>query len=130
MEGHPVLVEGDCAKGRPIGPLSNYGHRIRLRFGDGGFVRVRSTLEWSSDFSNVIGALRTNDLVAAYGPLKGVPSNGIGWVVPLVDGSGRECRGYLSFAVVSEVRCNRSGAQPQAFPDPLDTVAGPCNDTP
>lgn len=127
----PILVDGDCSKGRPIGPLTNYAQRVRLRLGAGGFVRVRATPEWSSeDHSNVIGTLRTTDAVAAYGPMKGEPSNGIGWVVPLVDGAGTQCRGYVSATVVAEVRCDRSGARPEAFPDPLDTTSGACVDTP
>ena len=128
---HPaqlVRVNGNCGGGRPIGALTNYSHRIKLRPGENGWVRVRSNPSWSAaDLGNVIGTLTERGWVPAWGPLKGIPSNGIGYSVPLVDPNGNRCRGYVSRTVVRQMKCRPPTAF-EPFPEPLDVRPGPCWD--
>jgi len=124
--GEPASLRGSCERGRPLGELGSYRHVIELG-GDAPHVRVRADPSWpAEDHGNVLGELASPQRIAAFGPLKGVPSNGIGWMVPLRDDEGRTCRGYVSATVAEAVVCDRSTEPAIAFPEPLDVVPGPC----
>ncbi|MBU1535372.1 hypothetical protein KKF84_08625 [Myxococcota bacterium] len=124
----PALIQAGCT-GFPMGEIKNYNHRIRLITNKEGFVRVRKTPVWSSaDTSNVIGTLKSGAVIAAWGPVKNRPSQGIGYIVPLVDTQGKTCRGYISQTMVQSVICNHFKTEHlfKAFPQALDTIPGPC----
>lgn len=122
----PVTLHGSCDGGRPLGPITNYRHVIELDR-DEPRVRVRADPNWpAGDHANVLGELASPQRIPAFGPVKGIPSNGIGWVVPLRDDSGRTCRGYVSATVAEPVECDRVTTPLVAFPDALDVTPGPC----
>ncbi len=112
-----------------MGALSNYRHLLATKAKTEA-VRVRSTPLWSAaDLSNVIGKLPGGATFPAWGPLKGRPSNGIGYAIPLQDSSGKRCRGYLSYTVVEVRSCDHFASDGgfKAFPQPLDVTPGPCS---
>ncbi len=122
----PATLRGSCDGARPLGELASYRHVIELG-GDAPRVRVRADPSWpAEDHGNVLGELVSPQRIAAFGPVKGIPSAGIGWVVPLRDDDGRTCRGYVSATVAEAVACDRSAEPGIAFPEPLDVVPGPC----
>lgn len=129
-ELRPVLVTGDCVRGPGMGELRAYsGASGRLaRHPEG--IRVRSCAVWpSSDLSNVIGVVESGRVVPLFGPVKHEAFGaGIGYVVPLVDGEGTQCRGYLSATVLEEVTTHPGADHRGALPLPPATAAwtGPC----
>ena len=118
-------LRGTCATARPMGEQTNYRHVIALR-GEGGGIAVRSDPSWSTDRRNVIGELDRPQRVAAFGPVKAIPSQGIGWIVPLYDPEGATCRGYVSATVAEPIACDVLDDPIVSFPDPFDGSAGAC----
>ncbi len=127
----PIPVDGDCSAGPPMGKLGAYAATsVKLADTDSGSVRVRSCAVWpATDQRNVIGLLDARLVVPAFGPVKHAPmKSGIGYVVPLVDRTGRTCRGYISQTVIDRIDAR---AQPDVrpflpLPDPEAAWRGPC----
>lgn len=127
----PTPVDGDCSAGPPMGELGAYAATsVKLAQPESGSVRVRSCAVWpAADHRNVIGLLEAGLLLPAFGPVKHAPmKSGIGYVVPLVDGTGRTCRGYVSQTVIDRIDAR---AQPEVrrflpLPDPEGAWRGPC----
>lgn len=103
---------------------------VELTKTDSGSVRVRSCAVWpASDQRNVIGSLDGGLVAPAFGPVKHGPMrSGIGYVVPLVDGTGRTCRGYVSQTVIDRIDAHaQADVQPfLPLPDPEAAWRGPC----
>lgn len=114
-----------------MGNLAAY-RRWSLTLGDGelGHVRVRSCAVWpAEDLRNVLGSIAAGERVPAFGPLKHEPfSAGVGYVVPLVDPAGRQCRGYVSHTVIAHLEAYPN-VEPEAglpLPPAESAWRGPC----
>ncbi len=104
----PVQFDGSCAAGRPLGTMSDYRGWVRTLPGDGGFVRVRADASWPGEnLDNVLGKVWGPTYLPASGPIKAEPSQGVGHAVPLEDGEGRRCKGYVSGSVVRGANSRR-----------------------
>ena len=126
----PVPLKGSCEKGRSIGDLRVYTLLLKTESNNLGYVRVRSTPLWDgNDTSNVLGTIEMSREIPGWGPLKNIPSHGIGYAVPLKDKYGRTCRGYISATVVKVIHCQQFGRDSDKylpFPDGLDVSRGGC----
>lgn len=127
----PVPLEGDCSLGPEMGALGAYsGLTVELLPTDSGWSRVRSCAVWpASDLSNVIGEIPSGVRVPAFGPVKHPAfSAGLGYIIPLQDGDGTTCRGYVSATITGdEVRGDEpSDASSLPLPDASPAWRGPC----
>ena len=119
----PVPVDGDCSAGPPMGELGAYAATsVKLAEPESGSVRIRSCAVWpAADQRNVTGLLDAGLVVPAFGPVKHGPmSSGIGYVVPLIDSTGRTCRGHVSQTVIDRIDAR---GQPDVPSRPADSMS-------
>ncbi len=114
-----------------MGTLETYGQTVaRLKPQEGGVVRIRSCAVWpADDLGNVLGTLEAGREVPVFGPVKHpLFSAGIGYVVPLIDPSGDQCRGYLSASVIEDTVSLAKPTGPPGIPLPDASASwdGPC----
>ncbi len=121
----PIKIYCDCSKGRPLGDIRVYNNLILIGQKGADSVRVRSSPKWyAEEPSNILGKIKSGSVIPAWGPIKSIPSNGVGYVIPLLDSNGNESRGYISVSVVIKIIINyfNNGKYFNGFPLPFDTL--------
>ena len=99
-----VLIDGNCAGGKPLGEISWYTTKLRIKKNGLGYARIRSRAFFDSANDNVIGTVRCGTILWGEGPLKdGETSAGIGYAVAIRDSLGNIRRGYISYTVVEVI---------------------------
>lgn len=127
-----VPLVGDCSAAPAMGDLAAYGRTIAtVAPTDTGEVRVRSCAVWpGDDLRNVVGTIAAGREIPVFGPVKHEPfSAGVGYVVPVQDAAGQQCRGYVSASVIASVRTREGADDPRAglpLPDASAAWSGPC----
>ncbi len=92
-----VLIDGNCATGRPLGDLADYHIQLRAKQNTLGFIRIRSDAQWT----RVLGTVPCGTILWGEGPLKDAEvSSGIAYAVAVRDKEGHICRGYVSLTVI------------------------------
>jgi hypothetical protein len=121
----PIKIYCDCSKGRPLGDIRVYNNLIQVGQTGADSIRVRSSPKWyADDSSNILGMIKSGSIIPAWGPMKAIPSHGLGYIIPLLDTKGNECRGYISESVVINIIENyfNNGKYFTGFPLPIDTL--------
>lgn len=126
----PVAFDGDCSLGPPIGRIEAYAGASATLIRNSWGVRVRSCPVWPvDDLRNVLGVLPPGQRIPVFGPTKyELFSAGIGYVVPLVDPRGVQCRGYVSQTVLDRIDRHSGTNYREALPlpSPVGGRTGPC----
>jgi hypothetical protein len=125
----PIALTGDCREGAPMGELSAYARTVAtIQQNDTGTVRVRTCAVFpAGDLRNVLGTIAAGQRIHVFGPVKHeLFSAGIGYVVPLIDSAGAQCRGYISATVIDGLENSDARVEGLPLPDASAAWRGPC----